>query len=80
MTFLLFLASLGVLHYVLRKSAETASESHHPAAPESAAEPVATPGLLALGRALEQHGRGRAPQPAAAETLQELRVKSPSEP
>ncbi len=79
MTFLLFLASLGVLNYVLRKSADTAAESHQPGPPERI-EPVATPGLLALGRALEQHGRGQAPQPTAAEELQEVRIKSPNEP
>ncbi len=77
MTFLLFLASLALLHYLLGRADEAAAGSGHsseervPAeSPATPLEPVATPGLLALGRALDEHGRGRTPQAGEAREVQ----------
>jgi hypothetical protein len=65
MTLLLFLASLAVVNYIIsrqptidRPGSEQKPSVH---VPEETA--VATPGLMALGVALERHGRGQPPQP-----------------
>ena len=74
MTFLLFLASLGLLHYVLGRADESAAASHEPPEREPVADaaPAATAGLLSLGRALEKHGRGRTPQPGEPGKIEEV--------
>lgn len=61
MTFLLFLASLAVMEYLVRKPRKKPGDS--PKAGREHPMPVATsmPGLLALGQALEAQGRGKAP-------------------
>ncbi|MGA3260853.1 MAG: hypothetical protein ABSE35_18375 [Bryobacteraceae bacterium] len=66
MTFLLFLASLAVMEYLVRKPRKKPDDN--PKAADSTAitqdpTPVATsmPGLLALGQALEAQGRGEVP-------------------
>ena len=68
-TFLLFLASLGLLNYILRRSDEAAEAGGTGRKIEAEAEgaATATTGLLSLGRALEEEGRGKSPEvtPAA---------------
>jgi hypothetical protein len=66
-TFLLFLASLAVMEYLMRKPHEKAgADSKRMNAGGGAAhDPMSAattmPGLLALGRALDAHGRGDSP-------------------
>jgi hypothetical protein len=52
MTFLLFLASLAILEGILRRPERTPDERAS----------SATPGLEALGRTLDEYGRGQVPQ------------------
>ncbi len=67
MTFLLFLASLAVMEYLVRKPRKKPDDNPKAAAsgvdatqdPASAA--TSMPGLLALGQALEAQGRGEVP-------------------
>ena len=67
MTFLLFLASLAVMEYLVRKPRQKPDDKPKAAAcgsdatraPEPAA--ISMPGLLALGQALEAQGRGEIP-------------------
>ena len=67
MPFLLFLASLAVMEYLVRKPRKKPDDSPKPAGstgantqnPASAA--TSMPGLLALGQALEAQGRGEVP-------------------
>ena len=73
MVFLLFLVSLAVTHYVVAHSGTPSIPGPEPAENNVAdpASPVvqaaaAAPGLAALGRALDDFGRGPAPQPAEA--------------
>ncbi len=71
MTFLLFLGSLALLNYILGRGAEAASSTGAPRVSGDAAdsppnEAAVSRGLLALGQALEAHGRGQ--QPHARET------------
>jgi hypothetical protein len=67
MTFLLFLVSVAVLEFILRRPGETPETSRQPLAHQRVkdrppdAAPDHTTGLLALGRALEQYGRGQTP-------------------
>ena len=71
-TFLLFLASLAVMEYLLRKPRKKQDDNpkginRGGAAAQDPLSAVTTmPGLFALGRALEEHGRGEFPgvQPA----------------
>jgi hypothetical protein len=64
MTFLLFLVSLAVLEYIVRRPKETPQTGWQALAKQRAADrpadsaPALTPGLLALGQALDQFGRG----------------------
>ena len=65
-TFLLFLASLVVMEYLLRKPNKKSGEN--PKAEQGTrrvADPFSTgatmPGLFALGQALDAHGRGKPP-------------------
>jgi hypothetical protein len=66
-TFLLFLASLAVMEYLVRKPRKRPHDSPEAAEKRdgTAEKPVpattSTPGLLALGQALEAQGRGKAP-------------------
>jgi hypothetical protein len=67
MTFLLFLISLAVLDYIVRRPEETSKTGWQPLArprvkdtPVDSA-PALTPGLLALGQALDQYGLGQTP-------------------
>jgi hypothetical protein len=67
MTFLLFLASLAVMEYLLRTPRKKQDDNpkginRMGAAVENPSSEVTTmPGLFALGRALERHGRGEIP-------------------
>ena len=61
MILLLFLASLGVLHYVLGKAEEAATASGQTddgIGVRDAETAGGTPGVWALGKALEERGRG----------------------
>jgi hypothetical protein len=67
MTFLLFLISLAVLEYIVRRP-EVAPKTGWQALAKQRAEdrpadtaPALTPGLLALGQALDRYGRGQSP-------------------
>jgi hypothetical protein len=66
-TFLLFLASLAVMEYLVRKPRKKPGDNPKGAdrrdATAGSPTPAATstPSLLALGRALEAQGRGKAP-------------------
>jgi hypothetical protein len=72
MIFLLFLVSLAVTHYVVAHSGTPSTPGPEPpgnnvADPASpAVQAAAAPGLAALGLALDEYGRGPAPQPAEA--------------
>ena len=63
MTFLLFLASLAVMEYLLSRPAKKPGDSpQSPAsgrdtARDTASPATSMPGLLALGQALDAHGR-----------------------
>jgi hypothetical protein len=67
MTFLLFLVSLAVLEYIVRRPKETPQTGWQALAKRRAEDrpadlaPALTPGLLALGQALDQCGRGQSP-------------------
>ena len=67
MTFLLFLVSLAVLEYIVRRPKETPKTGWQALAKQRAADrpadsaPALTPGLVALGQALDQFGRGQSP-------------------
>jgi hypothetical protein len=67
MTFLLFLVSLAVLEYIVRRPQETSKPGGQPVAKQRAEDrsvdsaPALTPGLLALGQVLDQCGRGQPP-------------------
>ena len=67
MTLLLFLASLAVMEYLVRKPRKKPDETPKPAgktganAQSPASVATAMPGLLALGQALEAQGRGEVP-------------------
>jgi hypothetical protein len=67
MTFLLFLVSLAVLEYIVRRPEETPKTGWQPLAQWRAEDrsvdsaPALTPGLLALGQVLDQCGRGQPP-------------------
>jgi hypothetical protein len=54
MTFLLFLASLAALEYVVRQSPSRPERSRRAEPPETAS----AEGLHSLAQAIEQHGRG----------------------
>ena len=67
MTFLLFLISLAVLEYIVRRPGEAPKTGWQPLAKRRAEDqqadsvPALTPGLVALGQALDQRGRGQTP-------------------
>jgi hypothetical protein len=67
MTFLLFLASLAVMEYLVRKPRKKPGDNPKSAASRSdtTQDPVSAAtsmsGLLALGQALEAQGRGEVP-------------------
>jgi hypothetical protein len=67
MTFLLFLISLAVLEYIVRRPEEAPKTGRQPLAKRRAedrpadAAPALTPGLLALCQALDRSGRGQTP-------------------
>jgi hypothetical protein len=71
MILLLFFTTLAVLYYVvpvpepeaLSKESQ-GLETDRQRSGASPPEAIATPGLIALGRALDQHGRGQTPQTA----------------
>ena len=71
MTFLLFLISLGVLEYIVHRPEEAPKTGWKALAKQRAAgspadsAPALTPGLLALGQALDQCGRGQSPDTTA---------------
>ena len=65
MTFLLFLVSLAVLEYIVRRPETAPKTGWQPLAKLRAQDkpadspPTLTPGLLALGQALDECGRGQ---------------------
>jgi hypothetical protein len=67
MTFLLFLISLAVLEFIVRRPDETPKTDRQPLAKQRVKDkpvepvPAFTPGLLALGQALDECGLGQAP-------------------
>jgi hypothetical protein len=67
MTFLIFLISLAVLEYLVRRPEETPKTGWQPLAKQRVKDrpmdstPAFSPGLLALGQALDQCGRGQTP-------------------
>ena len=67
MTFLLFLISLGVLEYIVRRPGEAGKTGWQSLAKRRAEDrptdsaPALTPGLFALGQALDQRGWGPSP-------------------
>ena len=67
MTFLLFLVSLAVLEYIVRRPETAPKTGWQPLAKLRAQDkpadspPTLTPGLLALGQALDECGRGQSP-------------------
>lgn len=79
-TFLLFLASLAVMEYLLRKPRKKTGDNPKDinrggAAAYDPMSPAATmPGLLALGRALDAHGRGDSPDTEEAPRVHVPRV------
>jgi hypothetical protein len=70
MIFLLFLVSLGVLEYIVHRPEEAPKTGWKALAKQRAEDrpavsaPELTPGLLALGQALDQFGRGQSPTTA----------------
>jgi hypothetical protein len=70
MIFLLFLISLGVLEYIVRRPEEAPQTGWKALAKQRAEDrpadsaPELTTGLLALGQALDQFGRGQSPTTA----------------
>ena len=71
MTFLLFLVSLGVLEYIVRRPEGTRKTGGQVLGKRRAEDRAAestlalTPGVLALGQALDQCGLGPSPDTAA---------------
>jgi hypothetical protein len=67
MTFLLFLMAVAVLDYIVRRPEKTPLADWQPLAKRRAEDrpadsaPALTPGLLALGQALDRGGRGQTP-------------------
>lgn len=61
MTFLIFIASVGILEYLLRRNATKERKDAPVRQPEWPAETPGSAGLQHLGVVLEQHGRGRQP-------------------
>ena len=67
MTFLLFLVSLAVLEYIVRRPQETPKTGWQPLAQwrnedrSAGSVPALTPGLFALGQVLDRCGRGQSP-------------------
>jgi hypothetical protein len=65
MTFLLFLISLAVLDYIVRRPEETSETGWQPLATRRVehrpvdSAPALAPGLLALGQALDRYGLGQ---------------------
>ncbi len=80
MTFLLFLISLAVLYYIVRRPEETSGTGWQPLAKRRVEDrpvdsaPALTPGLLALGRALDRYGIGQTPGTAEVPHPQADRV------
>jgi len=76
-TFLLFLASLVVMEYIVRHPRKNANDNPKGADRGGATVPVpvstetSMPGLLALGEALEAQGRGKVP---AVEQIPQVHV------
>jgi hypothetical protein len=72
MILFLILASLAAVYYISPMAeAERRPTTKEAANPEAAG--VLTPGLVALGRALDQYGRGRQPPPAGLGVGEEVR-------
>jgi hypothetical protein len=73
MTLILILASLAAVYYIAPLAEEPDSQPPKGQAAGLEAMPCAdallTPGLAALGRALDQYGRGREPLPVEAAVL-----------
>ena len=66
MTFLLFLISVAVLEYIVRRPGQIPETGWQPLAKRRAEDRPAdsaplTPGLFALGQALDRGGRGQSP-------------------
>ena len=82
MTFLLLLASIAVLEYIVRRPSRTRIPHPDARGPQSVEQPKipapasVTPGLYVLGEALSQFGKGESPGLQAQS--QPLRTKSES--
>jgi hypothetical protein len=70
MIFILILASLAAVYYIAPLAEPVVKPERHPPKPEAA---VLTPGLVPLGRALDQYGRGREPVETAEDKGEEVR-------
>ena len=71
MTLLIFLVSVAVVESILRRDQTPQNDEKQAWARQFLGRhrqpgPAATPGLHALGQALERHGHGRAPAPVPA--------------
>jgi len=73
-TFLIFLASLAAMEYAMRRRPREAEREFlkDGADRQNEAEPSAG-GLFQLGKALEEHGRGRLPEPIEEPTNRQPR-------
>ncbi len=77
MTFLIFLASLGALHYILNRSDKSVDSPFRKDVTDARpGEQLGTPGLLTLADAVEEQGRGNMPQ--SGEARSRSRAKTPS--
>jgi hypothetical protein len=65
---LVFLVSIAVLDFVLRRPMQPEAPDTKPAAPD--ATDVTTPGLFHLGEKLDQYGRGQIPTAPARPALE----------
>jgi hypothetical protein len=70
MIVILILASLAAVYFIAPLAEPAVKPESHPSQQEPE---VLTPGLVALGRALDQYGRGRNPVRAAGGQSEEVR-------
>jgi hypothetical protein len=74
---LVFLVSIAVLEYVLRRPTQAPEHPRHFSVAPDAAD-TSTSGLFHLGQQLDQYGQGQAPTPATAEpSVSEVSVPNP---
>jgi hypothetical protein len=75
MILFLILASLAAVYYIAPMAAAAGKPERlaKPQAPNTETAAILTPGLLPLGQALDQYGRGRQPLPAGSGGGEEVR-------